>query len=242
MRVAGNTEDARCRCERNGSRARLRSRLQADPRRLNLLVHPLRQTEVRLVRTAVRVANDRRHLKATGKVERGRGVVEHRLDLVAAADIERQLDPRVHLRLVELREVAVAAPVVVEERAGVGGIGRVHAEGKQPIAVEVERELVGELDRHGRLVVAGACSFQAEVVDPGGVLEGFVDRAVAVDEPWGADAIGVVVPAVGGRRIVRTRAGTAGSEASPPRGTTRGFAGASCSSGCGLERVLTFKE
>jgi len=59
---------------------------------------------------------------------------------------------------------------VVEERAGVDGVRRVHAESKETIAVEVEREL----DRHGGLVVAGA--LQAEVVDPGGILEGFVSR------------------------------------------------------------------
>jgi len=43
-------------------------------------------------------------LENTVEVERRRAAAERRLGVLAAADIERQLDPSVHLRLVALRE------------------------------------------------------------------------------------------------------------------------------------------
>ena len=97
-------------------------RSHADPRRFDLLVHPLRQTEIGLVGAAVRVADDRRDLEAAREVEGGGGVVEDGLDVVAAADVERELDAGVDLGLVELGEVVEAAPVVREGRAGVDGV------------------------------------------------------------------------------------------------------------------------
>jgi hypothetical protein len=100
------------------------------------------------------VTHDRRHLKAAREVERRRRVVERRLDVLAVADIERQLDPRVHLRLVHLREAVVVAPVEGEERPRVDRVRRIHTERVQPVAVEGESELVRELDGLGRLVVA----------------------------------------------------------------------------------------
>src|SRR5436190_8801255 len=198
------------RAAENGAASSEALRHQPDPRPFNLLEHPLRQTKIRLVRTAVGVAEDRRYLEAAREVVGGGGVIAGRLDVVAVAEVERELDPRVGLRLVELREVVVAAPVVGEERAGVAGVGGVHAEGVEAVAVEVEGELVRELDRHGRFVVAASRSLQAEVVDPGGVLEGLVDRAVAVDEPWGADAVGCGVPAVDRSRGFGGAAGDGG--------------------------------
>lgn len=115
-------------------------RNQPNPRPLHLLVYSIRQREVRLVPPAVRVADDRRHLEAAGEVERCRWVVERQLDIVAAADVQRQLDARVHLRLVHLREEVVVAPVEGEERAGLDGVRRVHPERIQPVTVQRQTE------------------------------------------------------------------------------------------------------
>jgi hypothetical protein len=59
-----------------------------------------------------------------------------RVDLVAVADVERQLDARVDLRLAGLREVAALAPLEREVRAGVDGVRRVDAECVEAVAVE----------------------------------------------------------------------------------------------------------
>lgn len=115
---------------------------------------------------------------------------------VAAADVECEGDACVDLRLVHLREVVEAAPVVSDERAVVDGVRRVHAEGVEAIAVEVERAFVREFDRDGLLVVGAFRALQPEMVNPRRVVEGLVDRAVAIDEPRSADAIGREVPAV----------------------------------------------
>src|SRR3954468_20776011 len=65
------------------------SRLQPNPGRLDLLEHPVRQAEVHLVLPAIRVTDDRRDLKAAREIEDCRGVVENRVDLVTAADVQR---------------------------------------------------------------------------------------------------------------------------------------------------------
>jgi len=69
------------------------------------------------------VADDRRDLKAARKVERRGRVVENGVDAVTLADVERERDPCVDLRLIELCEVMEASPVVCDERAVVDGVG-----------------------------------------------------------------------------------------------------------------------
>ena len=72
------------------------------------------------------------------------------------------LDDRVHLRLVQPGEVALAAPLRREVKAGVERARRVHAEGVEAIAVERQREVVRQLDGHGRLVEAAVRALDAE--------------------------------------------------------------------------------
>src|ERR1700746_3205373 len=121
--------------QRQPGRCGLMSRLESDARSLDLLEHPIGQREIELVAPAVRVADDRRHLKAAGEVEHRRWVVEDRVDLVTPADVERQLDTGVDLRLVRLSEVAALAPLEREVRSGVDGVRRVDTEGVESITV-----------------------------------------------------------------------------------------------------------
>jgi len=181
--------------------------LQPDPRGLDLLEHPIGQAEIELVLPAVGVTNDRRYLKAAREVERCRRVVEHRIDLVSAADVERQLDSGVDLRFVEVGEVAALAPLEREVRSGVDRVRRVDTEGVESIAVDRERAFVRELDRDRAAVVAALRTVEAQVINPSRVLEGFVDRAIAIDEVRRADSVRVEVPRVDRSRCTSGPAG-----------------------------------
>src|SRR4051812_27413870 len=118
------------------------------------------------------MTDDRRDLETTREVVARRWVIEERIDFVTPADVERELDAGVDLRLVELREVRLAAPIGREVVAGVDGVGRVHAKGIEPVAVESQRAFIGEFDRHRETVVTAVRSLEAEVIDPAGVVEG----------------------------------------------------------------------
>ena len=181
--------------------------LQPDPRRFDLLKHPIGQHEVELVAPAVRVADDRRHLKAAREVERRRGVVENRIDLVATADVQRQLDSGVDLRFVEVGEVAALAPLEREVRAGEDRVRRVDAERVEAIAVDRERAFVRELDRDRAAIVAALRPVETQVVNPSRVLESLEDRPVAIDQIRRADAIRVDVPRIDRRRGAARPAG-----------------------------------
>src|SRR6476660_893812 len=89
------------------------------------------------------------------------------------------------------------APGTLKARACVFRILMDAIEGVELTVVSYEFELVGKLDPDTGFVITALGPGESEVKDPFSlVLEGAIDRAIAIHEEWSADMVLIGIPAI----------------------------------------------
>src|SRR6266516_3517731 len=154
----------------------------------NLVPHPRFKQQICFVLSAVRVTIYCCLGKAVREVKICRGIIEHRVYREALANIKREFNASIDLRLIQAGPVFTGAPLRNKVFTDVFCIRGNVSERVKLIATKLKIDLISNFNPNSSYFVLVADVLDPEMINPFSVVEGLVNSSVAIDDPRSPDA------------------------------------------------------